>query len=200
MGGSTNSRIVRTTAKHAHHNTVPSLYVVGMTFVNRWEAPVNKHGTELEGAWCNPRAYQIKEDDYLGFWTRERSEQWDHLNMMAHTHGEVDQYEQVLYQVLMLQSWLRQQGHRLLVYRQIDDFKNVEQVLQHERLQHFDNPRLFVNNYAWASIAWQAQQGVPENTGYEVAPPPEFRHRRPGHHHQLNKFLADYVQQHTVMS
>lgn len=191
LGGSSNSRIIRTTAKHAsRNNTHDTLYVLGMTFLNRWELPVSAADSPFEGAWCNPQA-QVR-DRYLGPWSLEKTRQWADLNFAAHAMASLDMLEHLMFQLVMLRSWLESLGHRLLVFRQIDD--SIDHLLDHDRLEHFGDPMLFVNRYRWASIPWQAQQGVPESViNADYPPPPEFRHRMPGHHQMLNEFLELYI-------
>lgn len=199
-GGSCNSRIVRTTAKHAYQNHRPSLYLLGMTFMNRWEIPVALDGTDFEGAWVNPQA-QAK-DRYQGMWTQAKTHEWADLNFDAHVLGMLDMLENLSYQLTSLNAWLESRGHCLLVFRQIND-QPEQEMLDHlvdPRLDLFGDYKLFVNQYRWASIHWQHQQGVPQSAiRNDPPPPPEFRHRRPEHHHTLNEFLTDYIKNNTIL-
>jgi hypothetical protein len=197
LGGSSNSRIIRTTAKHAATNTThPTLYVLGMTFINRWELPVALNNPEFEGAWRNPQS-QLTEK-YLGPWTLEKTRQWADLNFAGHACGAVDLLEDLMYRLVSLKYWLESRGHRLLVFRQIND--DVDELLDHARLDLFGDDMVFVNRYRWASIPWQMEQQVPESViTSDYPPPPHYRHRMPGHHQKLNYFLTDYIKHRNLL-
>ena len=49
--GTSNTRIIRTTLKHSYQVTVPSLYVISLTFLEREELPIGKEYSEFEGRW-----------------------------------------------------------------------------------------------------------------------------------------------------
>ena len=55
IGGSANSRILRTTLKHSYITQVPTLYVLGLTFISRLELPICNPDNEFEGRWANPQ-------------------------------------------------------------------------------------------------------------------------------------------------
>ena len=60
VSGSANSRILRTTLKHSYATTVPTFYVLGMTFVSRLELPICEEETSFEGRWTNPQNQEYK--------------------------------------------------------------------------------------------------------------------------------------------
>jgi hypothetical protein len=201
LSGSCNSRIIRTTAKHAYHNNNrPTFYLLGMSFMNRWEIPVCPTDDKFEGTWINPQSKL--QEKYLGPWTQEKTHEWADLNFDAHVYGMLDMLENLSYQLLSLKLLLAQNGHRLLVFRQINDHSEQE-MLQHladPRLDIFGDPMLFVDRYCWSAVHWQHQQGVPESAiRHDPPPPPHFRHRRPGHHARVNEYLTDYIKHNTIL-
>lgn len=202
LGGSCNSRIIRTTAKHAHQNNRrPSFYLLGMSFMNRWEIPVSLSDDKFEGTWINPQSRH--QEKYLGPWTQEKTHEWADLNFDAHVYGMLDMLEHLSYQLLSLRLLLEQYGHRLLVFRQISD-QPEQEMLQHledPRLDTiFGDPMLFVDRYRWTAVHWQHQQGVPQSAiRNDPPPPPEFRHRRPGHHDLVNEYLTDYIKRNKIL-
>jgi hypothetical protein len=48
LGGSANSRIIRTTLKHSYQTSVPTFYVIGATFLSRNEIPILTDSTTFE--------------------------------------------------------------------------------------------------------------------------------------------------------
>ena len=74
IGGSANTRIIRTTLKHSYQTTQPTFYVVGMTFLSRLEIPILENQTEFEGRWTNPQNQQCAKDWQYG-WGQTDTEQ-----------------------------------------------------------------------------------------------------------------------------
>ena len=62
IGGSANTRIIRTTLKHSYQALQPTLYVLGMTFLSRLEIPILENQSTFEGRWTNPQNQQFAKD------------------------------------------------------------------------------------------------------------------------------------------
>ena len=56
IGGSPNSRLIRTTLKHSYAAQEPTFYVLGVGFISRWEVAIlNADDDSFEGRWTNPQ-------------------------------------------------------------------------------------------------------------------------------------------------
>jgi hypothetical protein len=198
LGGSSNSRIIRTTLKHSYNTTEPTLYVLGITFLHRWELPVidiYNNEDSFEGAWINPQSQRSPKLKYHPNWKDSDTAIITelHFKTLAHSPSELSFFEDLLYRLLSLAGDLRRRGHRVLFYNQVDA----------ALFRHFGRPQfnfavnnpIFVDGFKWLSIPWQQKQGAP-TMAYEpgVEPPPlNCRHIEPGHHNYLNQFLTDYI-------
>ena len=77
QSGCSNSRIIRTTLKHSYNSSRKNLYVLGMTFISRSEAPIlccDDPGS-FEGRWTNPQN-QIFRDQWEHHWTEKDTEKF----------------------------------------------------------------------------------------------------------------------------
>ena len=135
IGGSANSRILRTTLKHSYQATEPTLYVLGMTFVSRSELPILtvEHENTFEGRWCNPQNQEFS-DRYEHFWNRSMSEQFVDITLKTEVYSLLDRLEHLQFQILAAISDLRSRGHAVLVFQQSDD--SYHDLLAHPKLQY----------------------------------------------------------------
>ena len=194
IGGSANTRIIRTTLKHSYQTTRPTLYVLGMTFLSRLEIPILENQTEFEGRWTNPQNQKFVKDWQYG-WTQSETEQFIDIKLKTEFHSILDRTEDLMYKILSMITDLKQRGHRVLVYQQADNL--YQTYLDDPRLQLFKNTPEIINGYAWRATAWQSKNGVPvadygANPPHQV--PTDMHHAAPGHHQKLNEFLVDYIQ------
>jgi hypothetical protein len=194
LGGSANSRIIRTTLKHSYTVEQPTLYVLGMTFVSRREIPILDpvHGQNFEGMWTNPQNQDF-ESQWQPQWSRADTDLYVKLKLKWEWMSVADRTEDLMYRIVSMGQDLMSRGHRVLVFQQADDL----------HLEIFDHPRFdlfrkqpWIIDYTWRSIVWQHSQGVP-STG-DQAPEP-IRHRHPQHYHRLNEYLVDYIQSHGIV-
>ena len=153
IGGSANSRILRTTLKHSY-TAPPTLYVLGMTFLSRLEIPICEPENDFEGRWVNPQNQEFAYRWQTG-WNRKESEQFVDTKLKTEVYSILDRTEDLMYRMLSTIDSLKSRGHRVLMFQQADD-------LYHE---HLDNPRLslfccseIVDGYRWRATAWQAAQ------------------------------------------
>jgi hypothetical protein len=199
IGGSANSRILRTTLKHSHTATAPTFYVLGMTFVSREEIPIMCDGDEFEGAWTNPQNQQFR-DRWVPHWSDRDTEKFVSLKLKYEMCSVLDRTEDLMYRMLAAISLIRSRGHRVLMFQQADDL--YQEFLSHPRLCWFKNQPEIVEGYAWASVPWQHQKGVQPLQYAPGSPPvpPEITHRRPGHHDLVNEFLTDWIKSHKLLT
>lgn len=115
IGGSANSRIIRSTLKHSYRATVPTFYLLGMTFLSRLELPIlyQDPAREFEGVWTNPQNQQFQ-TQWVPHWTDQDTKQWIKLKLKSELHSITDRLEDLMYRMLSLQDSLTARGHRVL--------------------------------------------------------------------------------------
>jgi hypothetical protein len=193
IGGSANTRIIRTTLKHSYQTTQPTFYILGMTFLSRLEIPILENQTEFEGRWTNPQNQKFVKDWQYG-WGQTETDQYVDLKLKNEMYSILDRAEDLMYKILSMISDLCARGHRVLVYQQADNLYHEH--LDHPRLQLFKSTLAIIDGYNWRSVPWQLSQGVPP-MNYGSNPkqnvPTDIRHPAPGYHQTLNEFLTNYI-------
>ena len=101
IGGSANSRIIRSTLKHSYQTTVPTFYLLGMTFLSRLELPIlyQDPAREFEGSWTNPQNQQFR-SQWMPNWTDRDTKQWVGLKLKSEFQSIVDRLEDLMYRML----------------------------------------------------------------------------------------------------
>jgi hypothetical protein len=197
IGGSANSRILRTTLKHSYITRVPTLYVLGMTFVSRLELPICNTVSDFEGAWCNPQNQEFQ-PRWQHQWTVQDSEQFVETKLKSEVYSILDRTEDLMYRVISAVTDLQSRGHRVLVFQQADNL--YQEHLTNPRLKLFQRPEI-VEGFAWQAIAWQHEQGVEPKTYPPGSPhvPPIMTHPKIGQHQKINEYLTNYIQEHKIL-
>jgi len=197
IGGSANSRILRTTLKHSYHAPEPTFYVLGMTFLSRLEIPILDNSDQFEGRWTNPQNQQFV-SRWQSPWTQRDTDLFVELKLKSEVHSILDRLEDLMYRVLAVIHDLKSRGHGVLVYQQADNI--YQDLLSNNQLMLFACTPEIVHGYAWRAIAWQHSQGVPGNyNGADRGIPPDMVHAKTGHHQLLNEFLFNYIWQHRLI-
>jgi hypothetical protein len=197
IGGSANSRILRTALKHSYITQVPTLYVLGLTFVSRVELPICKTLDEFEGAWCNPQNQEF-EKRWQHHWTGRDSEQFVEIKLKSEIYSILDRTEDLMYRVISTITDIQNRGHRVLVFQQADNL--YQEHLANPRLKLFQRPEI-IEGFAWRAIAWQCAQGV-EPKIYPAGSwhvPPDMTHPKIGEHQKINEYLTNYIQEHKIL-
>jgi len=199
IGGSANSRLVRTTLKHSYASAQPTFYVLGIGFISRWEVAIleAKHDS-FEGRWTNPQN-QDYVDQWQHGWTKKQTQQLVELKLMADVFSIPDRLEDLMYSLLSLVDSLHSRGHKILMYQQADNI--YQRFLEHPRFALLKNNSVFIDGLNWQAVPWQLKQGVPPMAYameiYHV--PDDLRHPASGHHDVLNTFLVDYIKQNKII-
>jgi hypothetical protein len=199
IGGSANTRIIRTTLKHSYQTTRPTFYVLGMTFLSRLEIPILENQTEFEGRWTNPQNQQFAKDWQHG-WSQAETDQFVNIKLKSEVCSILDRIEDLMYKIVSMINDLKSRGHGILVYQQADDVYNYH--INDPRLDLFKKINNIIDGYAWKAIEWQHEQGVEamhygSNPLYTV--PEKWMHRKNGHHQVLNNFLVDYIKKEQLL-
>ena len=198
ISGSANSRIIRTTLKHSYNTNVPTLYVLGMTFVSRLELPICNPNNDFEGRWCNPQNQEFS-SRWQHDWTRKETDEFVQLKLRSEVYSILDRTEDLMYRMLGAIADLQSRGHRVLMYQQADNL--YQDYLTDSRLQHFQRPEI-IGGFEWRAIAWQYKQGVRPKTYPFGSPnvPPDMTHPEIGQHDLINNYLTNYIQEHKLLA
>ena len=198
VSGSANSRILRTTLKHSYRVTVPTFYLLGMTFVSRLELPICKEENSFEGRWCNPQNQEFK-SRWQTPWSDKDSEQFVETKLKSEIYSIVDRTEDLMYRMLSVINDLKSRGHAVLMYQQADNLYQP----------HIYDPKLallklypeIVGGFAWRATAYQHEQGVPGSKYPPGSPsvPPDMTHPEAGQHQVLNTYLTNYIHEHKIL-
>jgi hypothetical protein len=202
ISGSANSRILRTTLKHSYETDLPTLYVLGLTFISREELPICRYDPGIdptedevwEGAWTNPQNQQFGKNRWVEHWGDKDTKQWVVFREKYETISLVDRLENLMYQMLSLLDSLTYRGHRCIIFQQADEWWHGVSNLDFERIKLLNNKNI-IGNFRWCAIRWQHQQGVPYIEGDS---PLDIRHRESGKHKILNEYLENYIRQHEL--
>ena len=197
IGGSANSRILRTTLKHSY-TAPPTLYVLGMTFLSRLEIPICESENDFEGRWVNPQNQEFAYRWQTG-WNKKESEQFVDTKLKTEVFSILDRIEDLMYRMLSVIADLKCRGHRVLMFQQADNL--YIDFLNDPRLSLFDQAEI-IGKFGWRATAWQADQGVlPKDCGPK-APyvPPDMTHPAVGHHQKLNEYLTNYIQERKLLA
>jgi hypothetical protein len=199
IGGSANTRIIRTTLKHSYQTNQPTFYVLGMTFLSRLEIPILENQTDFEGRWTNPQNQQFVKDWQYG-WTQAETDQFVDIKLKSECHSILDRIEDLMYKISTMISDLQARDHRVLVYQQADGL--YQEYLDNPRLQLFKNIPVIIDGYSWRAVPWQLENGVTA-VNYGSNPihivPKDICHPEPGQHQKLNEFLVDYINRNSLL-
>lgn len=201
IGGSADSRIIRTTLKDSYITEQPTMYVLGVGFLSRWEVPVmnNDYDDTFEGRWTNPQnQHYISRWEHN--WNQKLTSQLMELKLITDFYSVPDRLEDLMYRLIAMISDLHARGHRVVVFQQADSI--YQRYLDRDSMRLLHNNPIFIDSLRWKAVPWQIDQGVAtinygHNSAYEV--PPELKHPAPGHHDVLNTFLAQYIKDHILV-
>lgn len=193
IGGSANTRIMRTVLKHSYCTDEPTFYVLGMTFLSRLEVPILKELSAFEGRWCNPQNQEFK-NQWEHNWSDRDSELFVEIKLKTEVYSILDRIEDLQYRMLSLVHDLRSRGHGVLLYQQADNL--YQDFLTDPRMKPLSECQEIVGGYRWRAVPWQLENGVPpmdygNNPKHYV--PVDMHHPASGHHDKLNEYLTNYI-------
>ena len=193
IGGSANTRIMRTVLKHSYQTKEPTLYVLGMTFLSRLEVPILKDLSTFEGRWTNPQNQEFK-DRWEHNWTNQDTELFVELKLKTEVYSILDRLEDLQYRMLSLVHDLRSRGHGVVLYQQADGI--YQEFLDNPKMAPLKTCLEIIDGYRWRAVSWQLENGVPP-MDYGTNPihhvPADMHHPAPGHHAILNEYLKTYI-------
>lgn len=190
-----NSRILRTTLRDMYSTDVPTLYILGTTFINRYELTLLEQATD-DGNWvsCNGSQITLIPRDYTPGVTLTDINNFAkaHVNLM---NGK-DLLEDLMYRLRSTIDAAKNKSHRILIFNTAEHA--VDYYLHEPQFDLFRQCKEIINGFKWRSIPWQFEQGAtypPEDEQY----PADCRHVSLGDHSWLNEFLTNYIQEHKIL-
>lgn len=208
LGGSCNSRIIRTTLKHSYQTSVPTLYVIGLTFLSRTELPVlsydPKRDLSFEGKWLSVqnnfadsntgiKGFMTKHDrDFDSHLSERDIKKFIDLKLKFEFSSVLDRLDDLQYRLVSMINDLHSRGHEIVMYNQADNL--FFDCIDDSRLDLLDSPHI-IDRLRWRAVPYQKHSGTPMTSDeFERGVPEEIRHPQVGAHENLNQFLAEYVQ------
>jgi hypothetical protein len=203
LGGANNSRILRTTIKHSYQTDIPSLYLVGLTFMSRWELPIIDPVSqeEFEGSWVNPQSQKHADGKFIWNWTDADTETYKNLLFKASAFAHADQLEDLMYRCISVAADLERRGHKIVFWNNPDQ-TIPDSVNNSSRFDLLKNNPAFVDALAWVAIPWQHDQGATATIplpGREQ-PPKHLRHILPEDYRYLNGYLTQWIKDNKILT
>ena len=194
LPGSCNNRIIRTTLKDSYITNQPTLYIIGLSFLNRSELPVGRE-KGIEGKWISFQN-QINPNLIADFWSDQDSRQAVEHNLKIESHAIKDKLEDLMFKLLAMISCLTSRNHQIIIFRQTPDY--YTNYLSENRFRFLKNYANIVDGLAWGGLKFQAKQNIKYGTADKLLPK-LIRHPLPGEHEPLNKFLVEYIHLHNLL-
>lgn len=189
-----NNRILRTTLRDLYSSKQPTLYIIGITFVHRYELTV-LDTPDFDGRWQSFNGTnnwiadnyhdQVTLKDLENF-----SRAWNNITY------DVELFEDLVFRLLALIDAAQNLGHRMLVFNTAEHL--VDYFIDDKKFDILDDRKEFVHRLKWKSIPWQFEQGAQwpaEDQQY----PENCRHVSPGDHKWLNEYLCKYIDEHKIL-
>lgn len=201
IGGSADSRLIRTCLKDSYQTVEPTLYVIGIGFLSRWEVPVlkNEYEDSFEGRWTNPQNQDYK-SRWEHNWNEKLTKQLIDIKLVTDFYSVPDRLEDLMYRLTAMIADLHRRGHKVVIFQQADS--NYQRYLDRDVFFLFKNNPIFIDGLKWLAVPWQLKQGVRtcnygENSAYKV--PDELKHPAAGEHNLLNEFLTKYINEYILL-
>jgi len=197
--GSCNNRIIRTTLRDSFDYTVPTFYVIGVTFLSRYELPINQDRNRPDGKWLSFTTQgtfypsTAITDQCVSKKDLERyRDTWSRINLAS-----VDELaEDLQYRLLSMCDSLNRRGHSCVIFNTADAV--LDYVLDQPRFAPLRSQRQIIDGLSWRSIPWQFDQGAAWTPADECLDR-NCRHVEPGQHHWLNQYLTNYIQDNKIL-
>jgi hypothetical protein len=198
QNGSCNKRIIRTTLRDCYQTTVPTLYVIGTSFLTRYELPAASGSPEPDGKWVSfsRGGMSMKVNQVDNQFTQKNVKEFHDLYDKFTVLGLPDLTEDLMYAIVALIDACKTRGHSVVAFNTAEH--TVEYFLDESRFDLFRERKEIIQGFKWRSIPWQFEQGASyceEDQKY----PWNCRHVALGDHQYLNDFLYNYIQEHKIL-
>ena len=196
--GGSNQRTFRTTLADCYNNE-KTLYVIGLTFIHRYELPIlalndkwnneNHEGDKFQ--WINDQQlFELGElDDGI---TESDVRQFHKLKMKFEINSETEVLFNTVFLYTSMIDTILNNGHQVIVFNTAETtFKRYYHSGNLKFLERYKN---IVDKFNWYSNSYQLSKGAKtsnEDIGRDM--PSIYKHIAPGEHKHLNEFLYDYI-------
>ena len=186
--GSSNSRIIRTTLEDCHNNN-SSLYVIGITFIHRYELPILK---EQQFQQINRHINDV--GDLNDGITIHDIEKFHKLKTKFEINADKLMLIDTLYAYTSMIDSLLNNGHKVvlfntaeIIFKYFTDDKDLEYINRYNKY--------IVEKFNWYSNQYQLDKGamIDETDLHRNHIPDICKHIKQGEHKYLNEFLYDYI-------
>jgi hypothetical protein len=191
LPSSCNTRILRTSLKDSYATAIPTLYVIGLTFLGRSELPIRPPTDDFEGRWLSITNYPAPTAQYDLGWNSELVEKFIDLRLKYQLYSILDRLEDLMYLISSTINDLKSRGHQVLIFKQADDV--YESMLDDPRVDLLKKSINIVDGLRWCANEWQYDRGVEWNPIDSKISLRNHRHPVAGQYQILNKFLIDYI-------
>jgi hypothetical protein len=193
--GACNDRIIRSISRDSLLTRAPTLYLVGLTFLHRYELPICAERSD-DGLW----------ESCTGNMLSRRSSSWrtdialneynSYAALRTHMFYLNESLEKTMYQVLTLINSVKQLGHRIVIFNTAES--GADQFLDELRFQLLKTTPEIVGSYKWQSIRYQIDCGAKWSV-HDSKLEKYVRHVAPGEHRWLNEFLTNYIHEYKIL-
>ena len=187
--GSCNSRIIRTTIKDSYTTSIPSLYVIGLSFLGRTELPISAVDDSFERSWMSLQNSVPHNATYNDAWAKKDTETFINLKLKSELYSISDRLEDLIYILVSLINDFKSIGHQIVIFRQANDvYCNL---FQEKRFNLFQQPEI-VQGLQWGALLWQFENGAipdPRDDSLEL----DIRHVLNDQNDNLLHFLSSYI-------
>lgn len=192
--GISNNNILRRVLKDSYASTIPTFYLIGLSFFDRTELPVlTGNNDETWLSFPSQTRNFSASDSLVNTITAADVYQFDNLRDRIWAQNGKWQFDDFILRLTSFINDLEYRGHAVLVFSTAD---YINGLVTHTVKQLLVRPEI-VDALTWQAVQWQHKQGA--NAFYEPGVPAELRHIKPGQHQYLNKFLLTYMKQYPVI-
>jgi hypothetical protein len=194
LSDSSNSRIFRVLSADSLKTPDPTLYVIGLTFLGRWDLPLNKHPREQEGRWVSFQNHRsvIQSLEHSVLSPGEFDNLLD-IKLKIEAFSISDRLFDLALDLRNIIHSLRQRDHGCVIFNTADDL--ILPWLNDNSIKDLLDVPEIIDGLRWMSVPYQFDYGVTAShfdTEYADVPL-HHRHTNPGEHEVLNDFLTNYI-------
>lgn len=191
LAGSCNSRILRTTMRDSYHNQ-PTLYVIGLSFLARYEIPSKIPNHVPDGRWLsyNNTGHHTQECDFVPLYNEKDNRNLADFWFRLLDEGLPDVMEDLQYRILSVIHSLKARGHVVMVFNTAENF--MTEWSRKDISAPLFQCNSVIDGLRWRSIPWQFEQGA-RYASNEESLPWDCRHVESGQHRYLNQFLMQWI-------
>ena len=192
MSDSSNARIFRTVHADSLQNKETTLYVIGLTFLGRWDMLLNQNPTQQEGRWTSFQNQQSIKDITSTVLTSEEFSVLLDIKIKTEEFSIPDRIWDLSLTLRALIDSLKQRSHGCVIFNTAEDL--ILPWLDNAEIKSILEVPEIVKGLKWLSVPYQFDHGVaPSRFDHANGLPAHHKHTNPGEHDVLNAFLVDYI-------